>query len=164
MKLCETCRIDDQTISCCVFSGHWHQMQGGLNFIIVMRKYARILQCFMETECLPSVGFLTLSLLFWPLVCSVLLCFSADYEEGISNFRSDRLKAACFCEQKTEVKLKSFWATMTNCLWQFMRNTRQPWNQDSVYRRSWSYLNQVAFVLLVLCWESLNFWRFRTAQ
>ena len=39
-------------------------------------------------------------------------------------------RAACFCEQKTEVKLKSFRATMTDRLWRFMQNIRHPWNQD----------------------------------
>ena len=29
-----------------------------------------------------------------------------------------------------EVKLKSFRATMTDCLWQFMQNTSQPWNHN----------------------------------
>ena len=39
-------------------------------------------------------------------------------------------RSACFCEQKTEVKLKLFQTTMTDRLWLFMRNTHQPWNQD----------------------------------
>ena len=29
-----------------------------------------------------------------------------------------------------EIKLESFRATMTDCLWRFMENTRQPWNHD----------------------------------
>ena len=41
-------------------------------------------------------------------------------------------RSACFCEQKTKVKLKLFQATTTNRLWQFMWNTCQPWNQDLV--------------------------------
>ena len=31
-----------------------------------------------------------------------------------------------------EVKLKSFRATMTDRLWQFMQNTSQPWNHDKM--------------------------------
>ena len=68
-----------------------------------------------------------------------------------------------FIEQKTEVKLKWFWATMTDRLWQFIRNTSQPWNNDKmaffVYRNGWSCQNQVAFVLLMLCCKSLNNWK-----
>ena len=41
------------------------------NFIICNTEYARILQKFMETELLPSVGFLTLSSLFLPLVFAI---------------------------------------------------------------------------------------------
>ena len=29
-----------------------------------------------------------------------------------------------------EVKLESFQATMTDCLWWFVQNTCQPWNHD----------------------------------
>ena len=31
-----------------------------------------------------------------------------------------------------EVKLESFRATMTDRLWKFMWNTRQPWNHDKM--------------------------------
>ena len=45
-------------------------LKAALNLLCVIRKYARILQQFMEIEWLPSLGFLILSLLFWQLVSS----------------------------------------------------------------------------------------------
>ena len=52
------------------------------------------------------------------------------FESWISEGISLRPKAVWFWEQKMKVNHKSFQATMTDCLWQFMWNTCQPWNED----------------------------------
>ena len=86
-------------------------IKAALTLLFLTWKYMRIIAIVcgnrMTAECM---------LLNFVIVILTISLFGAD--------------GACFCEQKTEVKLKSFLATMTDRFWRFMQNTRQPWNQD----------------------------------
>ena len=83
-----------------------------LNSLFVTRKYARIVYGISMAAKCKLLNFVIV-ILTVSLFCIAL-----------------RLMAVCFCEQKTEVKLKAFQVMMTNCLWWFMQNTPQTWNQD----------------------------------